>query len=59
MTAHKLAELLLSMPDYPVMINGWGSDEGVTCEVTKAIVIKPTDRPEEIHLDHDDVNWGS
>ena len=29
MKAHELAELLLKLPDLPVMINGWGSDEGL------------------------------
>lgn len=29
MTAHQLARNLLSGPDYPVYVNGWGSDEGL------------------------------
>ena len=28
MTSHELAKALLSGPDLPVLINGWGSDEG-------------------------------
>lgn len=28
MTAHQLAKELLAGPDLPVVINGWGSDEG-------------------------------
>lgn len=34
MTAHELAKELLSGPDLPVVINGWGSDEGFTYEVS-------------------------
>lgn len=33
MTAHELAKALLAGPDLPVIINGWGSDEGFTFEV--------------------------
>lgn len=33
MTAHDLARALLAGPDLPVVINGWGSDEGLTYEV--------------------------
>jgi hypothetical protein len=29
MTAHELAELLKALPDLPVVINGWGSEEGL------------------------------
>ena len=29
MKAHELAKWLLTLPDLPVMINGWGSDEGL------------------------------
>ena len=36
MNAHALAKLLLSGPDLPVVINGWGSCEGSTFEVNKA-----------------------
>lgn len=35
MTAHQLAQALLVGPDLPVVINGWGSDEGSTFEVTQ------------------------
>jgi hypothetical protein len=34
MTAHELAQYLLKQPDYPVFINGWGSDEGNVREGT-------------------------
>lgn len=33
MTAHELARKLLEGPDLPVIINGWGSDEGTAHEV--------------------------
>lgn len=36
MTAHELAKYLLKCPDLPVDINGWGSDEGYSHEVTGA-----------------------
>lgn len=36
MTAHKLAEALLAGPDIPVVIDGWGSDEGSSFEVSDA-----------------------
>lgn len=35
MTAHELARELLKQPDHPVLINGWGSDEGFTFEVSR------------------------
>jgi hypothetical protein len=35
MTAHELAKALLEGPDLPVIINGWGSDEGLGQEVLK------------------------
>lgn len=35
MTAHELARKLLEGPDLPVIINGWGSDEGFAFEVTQ------------------------
>lgn len=35
MTAHELARELLRGPDLPVVMNGWGSDEGTTVEVTR------------------------
>lgn len=37
MTSHALARYLLAnTPDNPVIINGWGSDEGFDYEVTTA-----------------------
>lgn len=45
MTAHQLAQVLLSGPDLPVVINGWGSDEGCgPFEVTKTVTYP---KPEE------------
>ncbi len=35
MKAHELAKALLASPNVPVVINGWGSDEGFTFEVTE------------------------
>lgn len=35
MKAHELAKALLASPNVPVVINGWGSDEGSTFEVTE------------------------
>lgn len=35
MKAHDLAKALLASPNVPVVINGWGSDEGSTFEVTE------------------------
>ena len=29
MTSHEIAKKLLDMPDVPIIINGWGSDEGL------------------------------
>ena len=34
MTAHELAKALLAGPDLPVIINGWGSDEGFAYEAS-------------------------
>ncbi len=34
MTAHELANKLLAGPNRPVIINGWGSDEGTAFEVS-------------------------
>lgn len=64
MTAHELARHLLTQPDYPVIMNGWGSDEGVDVEVVGTSVIEttqettsgPLDR-KEIHLIHEEVKW--
>lgn len=33
MTAHELATVLLAGPDLPVLINGWGDNEGQAYEV--------------------------
>lgn len=35
MKAHELARALLAAPDIPVVINGWGSNEGFTFEVSE------------------------
>lgn len=64
MTAHELAAHLLTLPDYPVIINGWGSDEGIDVEVNGSHVVTdplqttrgPIER-KEIHLTHEDVKW--
>lgn len=37
MTAHQLAAALLKGPDLPVIINGWGSEEGDTHEVSEPL----------------------
>ena len=34
MTTHQLAKHLLTLDDLPVVINGWGSEEGFTFEAT-------------------------
>jgi len=34
MTTHELAKFLQKQPDLPVVINGWGSDEGTSYEVS-------------------------
>lgn len=58
MTSHELANILLDSPDLPVMINGWGSDEGVTCEVSKIRIVPDSDGADkEIHLDYEELNW--
>ena len=36
MTAHQLAAALLTLPDRPVIINGWDSKEGLAHEVISA-----------------------
>ena len=48
MTAHELAKALLAGPDLPVIINGWGSDEGFAFEVDAA------DDSEEVFSGADD-----
>lgn len=41
MTAHKLAAMLMQLPDVPVLINGWGSHEGLgPFEVSSAALEK-------------------
>lgn len=37
MTTHELAKYLLGLPNKPVVINGWGSDEGNEREVGGAV----------------------
>lgn len=37
MTAHELANKLLQSPDLPIVINGWGSEEGSSFEVSDSI----------------------
>jgi hypothetical protein len=64
MTAHELARHLLLQPDYAVIMNGWGSNEGIEVEVVGSQVI---DTPKEttsgkverkeIHLLHEEVKW--
>ena len=48
MSAHELAKALLAGPDLPVIINGWGSDEGFAFEVDAA------DDSEEVFSGADD-----
>lgn len=60
MTAHELAKHLLEQPDYPVIMNGWGSDEGIDVEVTGSVVIEAEMRSgiiKEIHLEHEEIKW--
>lgn len=64
MTAHELAKHLLQQPDYPVIMNGWGSNEGVDVEVVGTEIItddKQTTRGpvprKEIYLLHEKVEW--
>ena len=65
MTSHELANYLLTLPDYPVMMNGWGSDEGITVEVVSAEILKREHYAEnhevvlkdEIHLIHETIDW--
>ena len=42
MQAHELAKRLLAGPNLPVVINGWGSDEGFTFEVSEPLVDEMT-----------------
>lgn len=64
MTAHELAKHLLEQPDYPVIMNGWGSNEGIEVEVIGSQVFDDTIQTskgprvrKEIHLNHEDVKW--
>lgn len=64
MTAHELAKHLLGQPDYPVIMNGWGSDEGQDVEVTDTQVIdtpvqttKGLYERKQIHLLHEELKW--
>ena len=52
MTTHELSTYLLTFPDLPVQINGWGSDEGLgPFEVTTAYV---TESANNVYLDYED-----
>lgn len=54
MTAHELAKVLLNAPDLPVVINGWGSDEGLgPFEVTRVELPEHTDYCNNAHLKGD------
>lgn len=55
MTAHELAQKLLEAPNIPVVINGWGSDEGTEMEVTG--IIKPEPNATSIALGHGGVEY--
>lgn len=60
MTAHELANHLLTLPDLPVIMNAWGSDEGVDVEVIGAIALEVSHRDgprQEIHLEHEKIEW--
>ena len=67
MTAHQLAKYLLACPDVPVDINGVGSDEGCSYEVTGAALMsrgEPVDyvcdesyRGDRLFLGHGDYHW--
>ncbi len=64
MTAHELAKHLLEQPDYPVIMNGWGSDEGRDVEVIGTQIIETQrNTPDgikyvkELHLNHEDIKW--
>jgi hypothetical protein len=43
MKAHELSDYLLKCPNLPVVINGWGSDEGDAFEVAGAFLITSED----------------
>lgn len=57
MKAHELAKHLLEQPNYTVIMNGWGSDEGIDVEVVGTQIINEPER-KEIHLTHEEVQWG-
>lgn len=67
MTAHQLAKYLLNCPDLPVDINGVGSDEGCSHEVTGAALMsrgEPVDyvcdesyKGDRLFLGHGDYDW--
>ena len=51
MKAHELAALLMTLPDFPVMINGWGSEEGLgPFEVDAYFIRQETGKPDTIEL---------
>lgn len=54
MTAHELANHLLEQPDYDVIINGWGTNEGIEAIVDGSVVFE--DR-KELHLLHEEIKW--
>lgn len=55
MTTHQLAQFLLTTPNAPVLINGWGSDEGFTFEVSGAHSNQDVRAGNAVFLDHGDV----
>jgi hypothetical protein len=68
MTAHQLAKYLLACPDVPVDINGVGSDEGISYEVTGAALVGPDEnvggykfdqsyKGDRLFLGHGDYDW--
>lgn len=57
MTTHELAKYLLEKtPDLPVVINGWGSNEGSDCEVTGACLCPGEEGGNIVALGYDDRN---
>ena len=55
MTTHQLAKYLLeSTPDLPVLINGWGSEEGRDWEVSGAFL---SDDQKSVALGHGGVDY--
>jgi hypothetical protein len=45
MTSHQLAQILLKQKDVPVVVNGWGSDEGLG-----PFVVTGVDEPDKQHV---------